>query len=56
MAYHIVEKKNPNALHGVFGNRERAEKHLRDVVPLYVSHSYFMDKTLCADSFEIVER
>lgn len=55
MAFHIVEKNNPLALHGIFHSRERAERHLREVIPEYVAKSYFMDKTLTADSFIIVE-
>lgn len=53
--YAIVEKKNHHALHGIFGSREGAEKHLRDVVPGYVAKSYYDDKTLRADSFEVIE-
>lgn len=52
----IVEKDNPLALHGLFDNCERAEMHLRETIPVYVARSYFMDKTLTADSFVIVER
>ena len=55
MAYHIIEKENPNALHGVFDSKERAERHLREVIPTYVSRKLFTDKTLKADSFEIVQ-
>lgn len=55
MPFHIVEKKNPLALHGIFDSRERAERHLREVIPEYVAKSYFTDKTLTAESFMIKE-
>lgn len=54
--YAMLEKKNPLALHGLFDTLESAEKHLRDVVPEYVSRGYYMDKTLTADDFVIVKR
>jgi len=53
--FKIVEKNNPLAVHGLFYTRERAETHLRDVIPLYCARGYFMDKTLTPDSFEIKE-
>ena len=49
----VVEKKNPLAVHGLFDTVERAEKHLRETIPVYVARGYFMDKTLRADNFEI---
>lgn len=54
MTYKIVEKKNHLAVHGLFDSKERAERHLKEVIPVYVAKSYFMDKTLIADSFEII--
>ncbi len=53
MQFAIVEKNNPLAVHGLFDSRERAERHLAVVIPEYVRKSYFMDKSLTADSFEI---
>ena len=53
MRYKIVEKKHPLHVHGYFDSLERAENHLKNVIPEYVNKSYFMDKTLTADSFEI---
>ena len=47
----IYEKENHFALHGIFDSFERAERHLKEVIPGYVEKSYFMDKTLTADSF-----
>ncbi len=55
MPWHLVEKNNHLALHGVFDREEDAKRHLRDVVPEYVTKRYFMDKLLTADSFEIIE-
>ena len=53
--FKLVEKKNHNALHALFDSRERAERHLQVVIPGYVKRSLFSDKTLTADSFEIIE-
>lgn len=55
MAFKIVEKKNHLAVHGIFDSRERAERHLNEVIPTYVEAGYFMDKTLCADDFKILK-
>lgn len=54
--FKMVEKKNPLAVHGLFYHRDTAEKFLKETVPVYVARGYYMDKTLTADSFEIVER
>ena len=56
MKFQIVEINNPLAVHGLFDSRERAERHLAVVIPEYVRKSYFMDKTLTAESFTITER
>jgi len=53
--YKLVEKNNHLAVHGLFDVKERAEKHLEETVPEYVRKGYFMDKTLTATSFEIIE-
>ena len=53
--YKITEKQNLHAVHGIFGTLERAERHLTQVIPLYVARGYFMDKTLTADSFTITK-
>lgn len=54
--FKIVEKKNHLAVHGIFDSRERAEWHLRTVIPNYIALGYFMDKTLRAGDFEIIEK
>lgn len=54
MSWNIV-KKNPLALHGVFDSKGRAEGFLRDTIPLYCARGYYLDKTLTADSFVVVE-
>jgi len=51
--FKIAERNNPLALHGLFDSRERAERHLREVIPAYVARGYFMDKTLTADDFVV---
>lgn len=53
--FKLVEKTNENAVHGLFDSRDRAEIHLRDVIPQYVAKGYFMDKSLTAESFMIKE-
>lgn len=55
MTWWIVEKRNHLALHGIFDARERAEHHLKEVIPPYVRLGYFMDKSLQATDFEIIE-
>ena len=54
--YWMVEKKNHNSLHGIFGSRESAEKNLRELKPDECKRGMFMDKTLTPDSFEIIEK
>lgn len=56
MVYRIIEKSDRHAVHGVFDSLERAQRHLRETIPLYVARGYFTDKSLTPDSFEIVER
>lgn len=53
--FKLVEKKDHSALHALFDTRERADRHLREVIPDYVARGLFADKTLRADDFEIVE-
>jgi hypothetical protein len=55
MSFKIVEIGNPLAVHGIFDSLERAERHLREVIPSYVERGYFKDKTLTTASFKIVE-
>jgi len=50
----MIEKKNPLAVHGLFGSYARARQHLNTVVPEYVRKGYFMDKNLTASDFTIV--
>ncbi len=50
----IVERKDPLAVHGLFDSLDRAERHLREVIPLYVQRGYFMDKTLMPEDFIIL--
>ena len=54
MKYRIVEKRNPLAVHGIFDSEASALRHLRDVVPVYVSRGYYMDKTLTPADFHVV--
>lgn len=55
MMWAISEKKNRAAIHGFFDTLERAERHLREVVPSYVRRGYYTDKTLKPEDFRIVE-
>jgi len=50
----IVEKKDRLAVHGIFDSIERAENHLKNVIPVYCEKGYYMDKTLKPNDFEIV--
>lgn len=52
----MVEKTNHLAVHVIFMSRETGEQFIRDTVPGYVARGIYMDKTLSADSFEIIER
>ena len=51
--WHIVEKHNPNALHGIFHDEERAKSHLKDTIPDYCTKGFFTDKTLKPSDFTI---
>ncbi len=53
--FKIVEKKDHLAVHQLHSSRESAERSLREVIPEYVRRGYYMDKTLTADDFEIIE-
>jgi len=55
LAYKIIEKDNPLAVHGIFDTKDRAINHIEKVIPEYVKRGYFMNKTLTADSFTIKE-
>lgn len=55
MSFAIVEKDNHLAVHGIFDYRDSAERFLKDTIPVYVAKSYYMNKTLTADSFEVIE-
>ncbi|KAF1042584.1 MAG: hypothetical protein GAK35_02631 [Herbaspirillum frisingense] len=52
--FKLVERENHLHLHAVFDTKERAERHLREVIPVYCERGYFMDKTLMPNSFEII--
>lgn len=54
--YAIVEKNNPLAVHAHCCTLESARRWLSVNAPEYVRKGYFMDKTLTADSFTIIER
>ncbi len=54
MEYAIVEEKNHLAVHGIFDTLDRAEAFLAGTIPIHVARGYFMDKTLRADSFEVI--
>lgn len=55
MNFLIVEKRHRNAVHGAFDSRERAVRHLEQVIPVHIAKWYFSDKSLKAEDFEIVE-
>jgi hypothetical protein len=53
--FKIVEKKDHNAVHGLFWSVEAARLHLTHAIPSYCKRGYFMDKTLTPDCFEVIE-
>ena len=53
--YKLIEKGNPLAVHGLFETKQRAEYHLENLIPVFVSRGYFDNKSLTANSFEIVD-
>lgn len=55
MTYHVVEKKNPLALHAICDSKENAEHWIAVNAVNYCKLGYFMDKTLTPDSFMIVK-
>jgi hypothetical protein len=56
MTFYIVEKDNHLAIHGIYESSEKAEKFIKETVPVYVSRGYYMNKILTKDSFEVIER
>lgn len=56
MGYKLVERCNSLAVHGYFDSLERAERHLQNNIPVYVSRGYFTDKTLTPGDFIILPR
>jgi hypothetical protein len=52
--FKLIEKNNPLVVHGRFDSLDRAERHLRENIPVYCARGYFTDKTLTPDSFQIV--
>ena len=56
MGYKLVERRDLLAVHGYFDSLERAEWHLKNNIPVYVSRGYFMDKTLTPGDFIILPR
>jgi hypothetical protein len=52
--FHLVEKKNRNALHGIFDSEERAKQFLAVTVPEYVVRGYYSDKSLTPESFTVI--
>ena len=52
--FKVVEKKNHLAVHAICETEEGARYWIEKLAPEYVRKGYFADKTLTADSFEIV--
>lgn len=53
--FKIVEVENELAMHGIFDTLPRAERHIREVLPVYVEQGLFMDKSLTVKDFKIKE-
>ena len=54
MKIKVVEKENHLAVHALFDYMERAQQWLNVNAIEYCRKGYFMDKTLTAESFEII--
>lgn len=54
MSWKIVERQNPLAVHGIFETKQRAQRFIRETIPVYVARSYFTDKTLTAHDFIVM--
>lgn len=52
--FKLAEKGNHDAVHGTFDSQERAQKHLREVIPEYCRLGYFMNKSLIPNDFEVL--
>jgi hypothetical protein len=52
--FKVVEKQNPWAVHCVCDSLERAKHWLYVKAPFYAENGYFMDKSLTASSFTII--
>jgi len=50
----VVEKENHLAVHGLFYSRAEAQHHIDNIIPKYIEKSYFIDKALTIDSFEVL--
>ena len=55
MAFLIVEKNNPLAVHGIFYSRERAQNNIDTIKPGECGRGLFMDKTLTPNDFTVKE-
>ena len=54
MKYYIIEKNKPLHVHAHCSTLESAQYWLKVKAPEYVRRGYYMDKTLTADSFEVL--
>lgn len=50
----VVEKDNHYAIHAICDSKDEADNHLKTKIPEYVRNGYFTDKTLTAESFEVI--
>ena len=53
--YKIVEVENELAVHVIFDTLPRAERYMREVLPVYVEQGLFMNKSLTVKDFKIKE-
>lgn len=53
MAYTVIEKANPLAVHAKCDTLDRAINWVTQKAPEYVQRGFFMDKSLTAQSFTI---
>lgn len=52
--YKLVEKRDPQAVHGLFSSKASALRFLAETVPDYCKRGFYSDKTLKPNSFKVI--
>lgn len=53
--FKVVEVENELAVHAIFDTLPRAERYMREVLPVYVERGLFTNKSLTVKDFKIKE-